>query len=176
MPKPITISKYDLVEMDYTVWESDEAESHDPLNPIFDNIVWVTMIPITENDTTGLMLGLYNNLLGKGKYFDSGLIWLNRCIDQNRDGIDDNTLQPALTYGNSTDQYFDTCLMMQFRILDIQEYSPSYLLEIDLQNNLVLQIIMYIVLGILAVFVVIGIVFFIKDRNQKRKDFRQLGS
>ena len=100
IPAPLVVGKYDSVEIDYMVWESDEAETYDLLNPVFDATVWVTMIPITENDTTGLTLGLYNNLLGKGKFYESGLTWLNKCIDQNRDGIDDNTGQLALSYGN----------------------------------------------------------------------------
>ncbi|MFW9939454.1 MAG: hypothetical protein ACFFFT_00340 [Candidatus Thorarchaeota archaeon] len=121
----IKVGKYDSVKIDYMVWESDEEETYDQFNPILDAIVWVTMIPITENDSTGLMLGLFNNLLGKKIDYDSGLIWLNKCIDQNRDGIDDITGQPALTYGNSTDLYFNTCLMIRFKVLDIEKYTPS---------------------------------------------------
>jgi len=179
IPAPITVGKYDTVEMDYTVWESDEAETYDQFNPVFDATVWITMIPITENDTTGLVLGLYNNLLGKGKYYESGLVWLNKCIDQNRDGIDDNTGEPALTYGNSTDQYFDTCLMIQFTILDIQKYSPSF--QFDIANNIVLRIIMYIILIVLGVLVTILAAYFIRSRVRKSKvkprfSYRKLGS
>ena len=65
IPAPIIVSKYDSVEIDYTVWESDEAETYNQLSPVFDAVVWVTMIPVTENDTTGLILGLYDNLLGR---------------------------------------------------------------------------------------------------------------
>ncbi len=168
IPKPITVGKHDSVEIDYIVWESDEAEIYNLLSPIFDATVWVTMIPITENDTTGLTLGLYNNLLGKGKFYESGLIWLNRCIDQNRDGIDDNTGQPALTYGNSTDQYFNTSLMIQFTILDIQKFTPSFN-EIDIGNNVVLRIIVYIIIAVVVVLVALLAVFFIRDRIQKSK-------
>jgi hypothetical protein len=169
VPAPVIVSKYDIVEMDYTVWESDETKMYDPLNPVFDTIVWVTMIPITENGTTGLMLGLYNNLRGKEKYYNSDLIWLNRCIDQNRDGIDDNTGQPALTYGNSTDLYFDTCLMIQFTILNIQKYTPL-LPSFDLTNNLALRIVMIISFIVLGGMAAISIGFFIKNRIQKRKE------
>lgn len=180
IPKPVTVDKHDSVEIDYTVWESDEAEIYNPLNPVFDATVWVTMIPITENDSTGLTLGLYNNLLGKEKFYESGLIWLNRCIDQNRDGVDDNTGQPALTYGNSTDQYFNTSLMIQFTILDIQKFSPSFN-QIDIGNNVVLRIIVYIIIAVVVVLVAILAVFFIRDRIQKSKVkprffYRKLGS
>jgi hypothetical protein len=167
IPKPVAVSKYDSVEMDYTIWESDEAETYDLLNPVFDTIVWVTMIPITDNDTTGLILGLYNNLLGKGLYYDSGLVWLNKCIDQNRDGIDDNTEQPALTYGNSTDQYFNTCLMIQFKILNIQKFTPP--VQVNFTNIYVLRIIMFVILGVLGVILGILPVYFIRNRIRKSK-------
>lgn len=119
------IEKYDDVKIEYTVWVSDEDEDYNPLNPILDTTIWVTMIPITENSTSGLILGLYNNLIKKALHFESGLIWLNRCIDQNRDGIDDFTGNLALTYGNSSDLYFDACLMIQFKVLDIQKGSRT---------------------------------------------------
>ena len=115
------VEKNDLVQIDYTVWESDNSRSYDIVNPVLDNTLWVTLIPITENDTTGLILGLYNNLLGKELYYESNLIWLDQCIDENRDGIDDLTNATALSYGNSTDQYYNTCLMIQFKILDIEK-------------------------------------------------------
>jgi len=107
------------------VWVSNEDEDYNPLNPILDTTIWVTMIPITENSTSGLILGLYNNLIKKELYFESELIWLNRCIDQNRDGIDDFTGNLALTYGNSSDLYFNTCLMIQFKVLDILKGSGT---------------------------------------------------
>ncbi|GAH89579.1 unnamed protein product, partial [marine sediment metagenome] len=116
------VSKYDTVKIDYVVWESDQSHAYDALHPLFDDIVFLNITPITEASEDGLMLGLYNNLLGKGLNYDSGLIWLNKCVDQDRNGIDDNTGQLALTYGNSSDMYFNTCLMIQFRVLDIQKY------------------------------------------------------
>ena len=119
------VEKYDDVKIEYTVWVSNEDEDYNPLNPILDTTIWVTMIPITENSTSGLILGLYNNLVKKALHFESGLIWLNRCIDQNRDGIDDFTGNLALTYGNSSDLYFNTCLMIQFKVLDIQKGSGT---------------------------------------------------
>lgn len=119
------VEKYDDVKIEYIVWVSNEDEDYNPLNPILDTTIWVIMIPITDNSSTGLILGLYNNLIGKGLYFESGLIWLNRCIDQNRDGIDDFTGNLALTYGNSSDLYFNTCLMIQFKVLDILKGSGT---------------------------------------------------
>ena len=118
---PIVVQKYNLVKIDYQIWESDASKSYNVLNPSFDDILLITMIPITEDSTSGLILGLYNNLLGKQEYFESDLIWLNKNIDQDRNGIDDISGLPALTYGNSTDLYFNTCLMIKFEVLDIQK-------------------------------------------------------
>jgi len=93
--------------------------------------VLLNVTPITEDSEDGLILGLYNELLGKGLNYDSGLIWLNKCVDQDRNGIDDNTGQLALTYGNSSDMYFDTCLMIQFRVIDFQKYGYVPPIELD---------------------------------------------
>lgn len=117
--QPIKIQKHDLVKTEYQIWESDKYKDYDILNPLFDDIIWITVIPISENSSSGLILGLYNNILGKKKFYESDLIWLNKCIDQDRDGIDDITGDIALSYGNSTDQYFNTCLMIKFKVLDI---------------------------------------------------------
>ena len=70
-----------------------------------------------------MILGLFNNIIGKELFYESDFIWLDNCIDQNRDGIDDFTGEPALTYGNITDQYFNTCLMIKFKIISIQKIS-----------------------------------------------------
>lgn len=117
-PPLILIEKYDLVTLDYQMWESDYAQDYDPLNPLIDETIVVMAVPITEQDD-GLILGLYNNLIGKTQYYESGLIWLANCVDQNRDGIDDNTGESALSYGNSTNQFFGIHLKIQFKILDI---------------------------------------------------------
>lgn len=119
--QPIKIQKHDLVKIDYQMWESDKYRDYNTLNPLFDDIIWITVIPITENSSSGLILGLYNNLLGKWKFYESDLIWVNKCIDQDRNGIDDITGDVALSYGNSTDQYFNTCLMIKFKVLGIQK-------------------------------------------------------
>ena len=119
--RPNTVEKYDTVKIDYTVWESNSLRTYNVINPLLDTILWVTMVPITENDTTGLILGLYDNLLGKRVYYESDLIWLDACIDENRDGINDITNATALSYGNSTDQYYNTCLMIEFQVLDIEK-------------------------------------------------------
>ena len=124
-PLPEEVRKYDKVQIHYTVWESDNRMFYSYSDPVFNETIWVRMIPITKNQTDGLILGLYKNLLGKKLHFKSDIIWLNRCIDQDRDGIDDITNKPALTYGNSTDEYFNTPLMIQFKVLDIQKTPES---------------------------------------------------
>jgi len=118
-PNENTVERCDLVTIDYQMWESDNAKNYDPLNPIFDEVIVITMIPLTEDPEKGLILGLYNNIIGKTLYYESDLIWLDRCIDQDRNGVDDMTREPALSYGNSTDQYFNTCLMIKFKVLSI---------------------------------------------------------
>ncbi|MBA7552004.1 hypothetical protein ES705_44555 [subsurface metagenome] len=103
------IEIYDLVTNDYQMWESDYVQGYDPFNPLIDETIVVRIIPITEQDN-GLILGLYiyNNLIGKVQYYESGFVWLDKYIDQNRDGLDDIiTDRAALTYGNSTDQFFN---------------------------------------------------------------------
>ncbi|HEC36715.1 hypothetical protein LCGC14_0517780 [marine sediment metagenome] len=169
-PKIPVVGRYDSVKIDFIAWESDEDENYDVLDPLIDITVWVLMVPITENASTGLVLGLYNNLLDKQQYFNSELVWLNKCIDQNRDGIDDNTGQPALTYGNSTDQYFNTYLMIQFKILDIQK--PSQQPSVINPNPWIIFLIIFLGIGIIVIFIVgpliIAISFGGKYREKKR--------
>ncbi|KKL96961.1 hypothetical protein LCGC14_1839240 [marine sediment metagenome] len=117
----IVVQKYDLVKIDYQMWESDSRKNYNILNPLYDDIIWITMIQITENSTLGLILGLYDNLLESQKYYESDLIWLDKCIDQDRNGIDDFSGEPALSFENSTDLYFNTHLMIKFEVLDIQK-------------------------------------------------------
>ncbi|MFW9879559.1 MAG: hypothetical protein ACFFG0_41315 [Candidatus Thorarchaeota archaeon] len=164
----ITVAKYDSVKINYTAWESDEDENYNVLNPLIDGVIWVTMIPVTENDSRGLMLGLYNILLGKGVKYDSGLVWLNKCIDENRDGIDDVTGQPALTYGNSTDQYFNTCFMIKVKILDIEKYTLSQS-PLDLENNIFLFILGIVGISIAGVLIGILILFYGYRYLQERR-------
>ena len=148
-----TVDKYDTVKIDYIVWESDQAHAYDLIHPLFDDVVLLNVTPITENSEDGLILGLYNELIGKGLNYDSGLVWLNKCVDQDRNGFDDNTGQLALSYGNSSDMYFNTCLMLQFRILDLQKY--GYVPPIGLDPAVV-----YGAIAITLLLIFVGIVAF----------------
>ena len=56
------IQEHDVVKVDYQMWKSNKYREYDILNSLFDDIIWITVIPITENSTSGLILGLYNNL------------------------------------------------------------------------------------------------------------------
>ena len=116
------VGRFDLVTVDYQMWESDYAQGYDPLNPLIDETIVIMIIPITEDKNDGLILGLFNNIIGKRLFYESDFIWLDKCIDQNRDGLEDNIAdKAALTYGNSTDQYFNMCLIIKFKVLSIQK-------------------------------------------------------
>jgi hypothetical protein len=163
---PVVIERQDNVNIDYTVWESNNNRDYNPLTPILDTELWITMIPITENETTGLILGLYNNLLGKQLYYESGLLWLDRCIDQDRDGIDDITGDPALTFGNSSDLYFDTCLMIEFKVLDIQKASINQEVGDDpfvqAMDNFIQLVLVPLIPFLIVVLIVLGSFFLIR--------------
>ena len=176
LPSVVYIQKYDSVKIQYAAWESDERKNYNVLDPLYDDTIWVTMVPITENDTTGLILGLYDNLLGKGISFESGLLWLDKCIDQDRNGIDDLTGAVALSYGNSSDLYFNTSLMIEFKVLGIQKALQSS------PNSEILDRVLPIVVGVFVV-ILIGIVIFesgVLVRNYRRarkiklRDFPEL--
>ena len=170
---PIVVEQNDSVKIDYTAWESDEQENYDILNPIIDKVVWVSMIPITENSSTGLILGLYNNLLGKKLLYESDIMWLNKCIDQDRDGIDDVTGRPALTYGNSTDQYFNTCLMIEFKVLDIEKaINPDQFDNAKELIALILFITSVMIISILGITLAISLY---KKYKEKKRHEPQLG-
>lgn len=66
-------------------------------------------------------MGLYNNLLGKEKFYESDSISLDKCIDENLDGIDDITGEPALSYGRSSDLLYNTNIMIKFKIFSISK-------------------------------------------------------
>ena len=118
---PNTVEKLDRVEIRVMMWEIEGDQTYDILDPCLSSTDWLTVIPITENETSGLILGLFNSLLGRKLNYKSGLIWLNKCIDQDRDGIDDDTGNPALTYGKDSDDFYNMDLIIQFEVLDIEK-------------------------------------------------------
>ena len=66
--RPVTVGRNDNVLIDYKIWKTDKFGNYNPLNPEFDEKIWISMIPITENSSSGLILGLYNNLMEKELY------------------------------------------------------------------------------------------------------------
>ena len=176
IPGSIRIQKYDSVKIDYQVWESDEDENYNVLNPILDTTLWITMISITDNYSTGLILGLYNNLLGKELFFESGLLWLNKCIDQDRNGSDDITGNIALTYGNSSDLYFNTPLMIEFKVLGIQkaDLPPPNLGLFNMILPIVIGVFVVILIGILIFESFALLVPYRKARKKKLEQFPEL--
>lgn len=137
-PKPLVIDKYDRIKIHYSVWESNEHRTYDIFKPIINQSIQVDVIAINdtslETPEVGLILGLYNNLLGKELYYDSDFIWLNRCVDEDYDGFHDVTGEPALSFGNSFNQYFDTCLIIKFKVLSIQKNGMSLSCSPNLQS------------------------------------------
>ena len=119
LPEPIRVEPNDHIKIDYSVWVSDKYKNYDENNPVFDEIIWITVLSVVKNSEQGLALGLYNNLLGKQEGFESEMIWLDICVDEDRDGVDDITGEPALSYGGSDDPYFGVYLIIKFRIIDI---------------------------------------------------------
>lgn len=58
----------------------------------------------------------------------------------------------ALTFGNSSDQYFNTYLMIQFKVLNIQKYSEAK--QLDLLQTIIMWILIILSsIGILSVFI-----------------------
>jgi len=116
---PIVIGNGDDIKFHYTLWYSEKKSSYDMDNPYFDDTIWLTVISIVDDHEHGIMLGLYNNLLGKEKFFESESIEFRPCVDENLDGIDDNTERSALSYGQSTDYLFGKYILIKFTIYNI---------------------------------------------------------
>lgn len=175
-PIPEKVRKYDNVQIHYAVWESDERMLYSYSDPIFNETLWVRMIPITKNQSVGLILGLYNNLLGKELYYKSDIIWLDKCIDQDRDGIDDFTNETALTYGNSSDPYFNTPLMIQFKVLDVQKTpeSPGILQAVYHIFYVIFLIVLAIFLMSIPIFAALLIDYFYRTPIDVKKLLRYL--
>jgi hypothetical protein len=79
----------------------------------------VANFPVDGLSKSGLIAGFYYNLLGmtegQEKTFD-----LPANVDANGDGIDDNTGQEVLSYGNPTHEMFNTALRFWVRVVNIR--------------------------------------------------------
>ncbi len=118
-PKQVGIN--DSVKIRYVEWIAEEVGIYSEGSLMSDNVLWVTAISRVDHPQ-GLILGLYNNLLGKFEGFESEKIWLDRCVDENLDGIDDNTGAPALSYGQNDYVFFNTSIMIQFEVITVEKY------------------------------------------------------
>ena len=115
----IVIEKYDEVEIYYLLWLSNQDHDIIVEDPFLEIIYNLEVVPSTENWQRGVILGLYDNLLGKPVDYRSEFIWLKNCVDRNNDGIDDVTGERALSYGNESDALFNACLIIRFIVLEI---------------------------------------------------------
>ena len=118
---PIVIEKNDEAFLYYTVWASDQTNEINFTSPYFDDTFWIHVVSIVDGAPGGLILGLYNNLLGKEESYRSRIIKLNPCVDQNFDGIDDNTGEPALSYGLPSHVMFGKYIAIRFEVLSIKK-------------------------------------------------------
>ena len=121
-----TIEKYDLVLLDYTIW-AEENHDYNYSNPVIQ--IYNTTLNVSsrydENVEDGLILGFYNELLGKsvghGRTFN-----INITIDLDKDGIDDISNKDALGYGFPEDGLlYNRTIMINYKILAIQKANAT---------------------------------------------------
>ena len=124
-PARIVVEKYDSVRIRYTMWKEDQYYL------LINQTLWVNMTMINDTcangENTGIILGLYNKLLGKEVYYESEKIYVGRCVDNDLDGYDDNSGEPALSFGKMNMQYYDTDLAIEFKILGLEKNNVSAL-------------------------------------------------
>ena len=79
VPSPILVEEYDRVKIRYTAWKENDYY------PIINQTLWVNMTQINDTradgQNNGIILGLYNNLLCKGLYYESDVMYLPACVD-----------------------------------------------------------------------------------------------
>ena len=121
-----TIEKYDLVLLDYTIWV-EENHDYNYSNPVIQ--IYNTTLNVSsrydENVEDGLILGFYNELLGKsvghGRTFN-----INVTIDLDKDGIDDVTNKDALGYGFPEDGLlYNRTIIINYKILALQKANAT---------------------------------------------------
>lgn len=116
---PVVVEKFDEVQIYYLLWVSNQDQDFILEDPILEIIYNFDAVPCTENRERGVILGLYDNVLGKKVDYRSGFIWLKNCVDLNGDGIDDFTKERALSYGNESDALYNVCITIKFNVLEI---------------------------------------------------------
>ncbi|MHA1293964.1 MAG: hypothetical protein ACTSQJ_15015 [Promethearchaeota archaeon] len=118
------ISDGDEVKLDYDVYTLDDYNNNkDPT--IHKTNKWVNVCSRYDDDcNNGLILGFYKELLGK-KEGDSSTVYLDACIDKDKDGDDDNTGDDAESYGFPDDELFDEDIVIWYKVIKINKTSSS---------------------------------------------------
>ncbi len=115
---PPLVKEGDRVKIQYTVWTSSSSKS-----PSMNKTIWVDVVE-RHNDSgeiKGLILGLYEELVGNTVGYDSDKVPLDSCEDRDLDGKDDHTGEEALSYGLPSDEFFGITIQFHVKILDVQK-------------------------------------------------------
>jgi hypothetical protein len=131
----IIVEDHDVINIDYTIWKQ-ENNTYNYSNPfiVVNNALLNVTSRYEENITDGLILGFYNELLGKTALF-SKTFSINATVDIDKDGIDDIKKQDALGYGFPEDELFNTSIIISYKILAIQKWNQSAV-GISLEKNI----------------------------------------
>ena len=123
--KRIVVEKGDIVKMNYVLWVNDDQGNPASRIPALNETLYVNVTsrydPNRIDNSSGIILGLYNNILEKEEGYKSATISLSRCVDINYDGKDDETGTDALSYGHPADEFFNTSITIQFKVLAIMK-------------------------------------------------------
>ena len=122
----IRVEKYDNVLLDYDIYTHASYQSHsDPFESHKD--YWVNVCSRYDDacEGNGLILGFYNELVGQKVGTILNYQFILKCIDNDMDGIDDYTDEPALSYGNTSDTYLNTDLILWFNIKELNKSSSG---------------------------------------------------
>jgi len=118
------IEKYDLVLLNYSIWE-EENHDYNPVIEIYNATLNISS-RYDENTENGLILGFYNELLGKSVGY-SRAFNINATVDLDKDGIDDVTNKDALGYGFPEEDgiLFNSTIIINYKILAIQKANAT---------------------------------------------------
>lgn len=100
-------------------------------------------------------------------------IWLNSCIDENLDGYDDLFRnKPALSFGKRSDKYYDTPLVIKFKVLEIQKSDGTIVSEnSELMENIdALRLIFILIIS--AIFVIVSL--YINKKSPDSEIFKKI--
>ncbi|MFX1256495.1 MAG: hypothetical protein ACFFAN_01445, partial [Promethearchaeota archaeon] len=182
----IYVEKGDNVKLKYTVRENlggiDDELDPSERNVLFDDVIWLRVIPLNDADlnesSEGMILGLYEELLGKKVGYNSSEITLSACVDENLDGIDDRTGGKAESYGHPSHQYFNTSLIIKFKVLAIEkkpqednEETKESPIRLPLPFSTKERV--HFTIGILMALLVVLLVYYAKDQKHPFKSLKR---